>query len=430
MNVSGNHESYEKTVLDNGVRVVTERVPYARSAAIGVWVGTGSSHEEAAVRGISHLIEHMLFKGTRNRSARQIAETMDAVGGNLNAFTDKEMTCYHARVLDEHLPLAVDVLSDMFLNAKLDPGDLRNEQKVILEEIRMYDDSPDEVSHDLFMRTVWANSPLGEPTIGYANTVSAVTREAILSYMQARYTPDRVVVSAAGNVVHADVVRLVDEKLGALRGVFAGSEPPQPSFVPAIVGQHKDCEQVYILVGAEGTRADDPLRYPVSVLDAITGGGMASRLFQEIREKRGLVYSVYSAHHPYRNGGIFTVAASASPAHAPDVVALIREELSRLATEGVHADEVARAKEHIKGNLLLSLESTSTRLLRLGRSELSIGRYVSTAEALASIAAVTKDDVDAQARRMFAPDRLALTVLGPVETQHVPSWFGQLARSA
>ena len=423
-------QTYAKTVLDNGIRVITERVTGVRSAALGLWVGAGSSHEEAPLRGISHLIEHMLFKGTPTRSARQIAETMDAVGGNLNAFTDKEVTCYHGRVVDAHTALAFEVLADMFLHATVDPTDLHNEQQVILEEIRMYDDSPEEVSQDLFLRTVWAGSPLGEPTIGHAQTVSAVTRDSIRSYMAKRYTPDRVVVSAAGNVDHAEFVTLVQARLGAMHGTFDGADPPAPLFHAALAGKRKDCEQVYILVGAEGTAAADERRYALSVLDAILGGGMASRLFQEIREKRGLVYSVYSSHSAYRSGGIFSISASTSPKNAAEVLGLVRAELVRMADDGVSDDELRRAKEHIKGSLLLSLESTSARMIRLGRSELNLGRHLPTAEVTARIDAVTKADVDDLARRLFAPQRLALTVLGAVDPQALAGAFESLAESA
>jgi predicted Zn-dependent peptidase len=422
-------DQYQKTVLENGIRVVTERISYIRSAAIGLWVGVGSSHEDAPIRGISHLIEHMLFKGTPTRSARAIAETMDSVGGHLNAFTDKEVTCYHGRVADVQSKLALDMLADMFLHARFDPVDLHNEQQVILEEIRMYDDSPDELSQDLFVRSVWAGNPLGEPTIGYAQTVSNIDRDRIISYMRERYTPDRVVIAAAGNVDHVAFVEQTQQLLGRMRGRF-GADPPPPVFRPAVTGKHKDCEQVYVLVGAEGASAADEQRYPLSLLDAILGGGMASRLFQEIREKRGLVYSVFSSHNPYRSGGIFSISASTSPKNAREVVMLVRAEIANVVEHGVTDDELSRAKEHIKGTLLLSLESTSTRMIRLGRTELNLGRAVPTSEVTAKIDAVTKEEVDAQARRIFAPQRLALTVLGPVDTQSIASAFESLAESA
>jgi predicted Zn-dependent peptidase len=413
--MSGDDGLYAKSVLDNGVRVVTEHVPYVRSASIGVWVSVGSSHEEPAVRGMSHCIEHMLFKGTSTRSARDIAELMDSVGGNLNAFTDKEATCYHARIVDTHAPLAVEVLADMFAHSMLDPEELHKEQQVILEEIRMYDDSPDEVSQDLFLRSVWGGSALGEPTIGYADTVSAITRQSILDYMAAKYVPRAIVVTAVGNVDHAGFVDQVARQFGGLHGGAAHPDPKPPVFRPVSVIQQKDCEQVYVLVGAEGTNASDERRYVYSVLDTILGGGMASRLFQEIREKRGLVYSVYSSHQTYRTGGLFTIAASTRPKNAAEVLGLIRSEAANMFEHGVRADEVARAKEHLKGGLLLSLESTSTRMLRLGRTELVAGRTIPPSEVIAKIEAVTKEQVDAAARALFAPGRLALTVLGPID---------------
>lgn len=406
---------YAKTMLDNGVRVVTEQVPHVRSASIGVWVSVGSSHEEPPLRGISHCIEHMLFKGTRSRSARDIAELMDSVGGNLNAFTDKEATCYHARVVDTHVPLAVEVLADMFENSTIDPDELHKEQQVILEEIRMYDDSPDEVSQDLFLRSVWGGSALGEPTIGYVETVSGITRQSIIDYMAAKYSPSAIVITAAGQVDHAAFVAEAERRFGGLRGGRQDQDPSPPVFRPVSVIKQKDCEQVYVLVGAEGTSASDERRYVFSILDTILGGGMASRLFQEIREKRGLVYSVYSSHQTYRTGGLFTIAASTRPKNAAEVLGLIRAETGALAEHGVTAEEVARAKEHLKGGLLLSLESTSTRMLRLGRTELVSGRMIPPSEVIAKVEAVTKEQVDAIARTLFAPGRLALTVLGPID---------------
>lgn len=405
---------HAKTVLPNGIRVLSERIPHVRSASVGLWVGVGSAHEEATARGISHCIEHMLFKGTPTRSAQQIAELMDSVGGHLNAFTDKESTCYHARVVDVHAPLTMDVLADMFLHSNFDPAELRKEQQVILEEIRMYDDSPDEVSHDLFIRSVWAGSPLGEPTIGYEQTVKAITKESIARYKSSRYTPNAVVICAAGNVDHAAFTKQIETLFSDMYGGSPPEDPPNPAFQAVTVVQPKDCEQVYLLFGAEGFSARDDRRYAVSVLDTILGSGMASRLFNEIREKRGLAYSVYSSHTPYRTAGLFTISATTSPDNAAEVVTLVRTELARLVQDGALEAEVARAKEHLKGGLLLSLESTSTRMLRLGRSELSLGRYLSISEVIERVDAVTLDDVNNCARTLFAPGRTALTVVGPV----------------
>jgi predicted Zn-dependent peptidase len=410
-----NDAIYQKTVLPNGIRVVTERIDHVPSAAIGLWVAVGSSHESAPQRGISHCIEHMLFKGTASRSARQIAELMDSVGGHLNAFTDKESTCYHARVVDTRVPLAQEILSDMFVHSVFDSEELRKEKQVILEEIRMYDDSPDEVSQDLFLKSVWDGSTLGEPTIGFADTVNAISRQSILDYMRASYAPSSVIVTAAGNVDHAAFAAEVERGLGALTACAGVTDPPPPHFLPVRVVQRKDCEQVYVLVGAEGTSAADETRFVYSVLDTILGGGMASRLFQEIREKRGLVYSVYSSHQTYRAGGLMTIAAATRPANAATVLDLIRVELAKLMESGVTDEETARAKEHLKGGLLLSLESTSARMLRLGRTEMVLGRAVPPSEVIEKVDAVTSAQVNAIARSIFRPERLAVTVLGPVD---------------
>ncbi|HXM19445.1 MAG TPA: pitrilysin family protein [Candidatus Tumulicola sp.] len=410
----GDDFDHAKTVLPNGIRVLSERIPHVRSASVGLWVGVGSAHEEPAARGISHCIEHMLFKGTPTRDAQQIAELMDSVGGHLNAFTDKESTCYHARVVDVHAPLTMDVLADMFLHSNFDPAELRKEQQVILEEIRMYDDSPDEVSHDLFIRSVWAGSPLGEPTIGYEQTVRAITKESIVRYKASRYSPNAVVICAAGNVDHTAFAKQIETLFGGMRGGGPPEDPAKPEFQAVTVVQPKDCEQVYLLFGAEGFSARDDRRYAVSVLDTILGSGMASRLFHEIREKRGLAYSVYSSHTPYRTAGLFTISATTGPDNAAEVVTLVRNELARIVQDGALEAEVARAKEHLKGGLLLSLESTSTRMLRLGRSELSLGRYLAISEVIERVDAVTLDDVNNLARMLFAPGRTALTVVGPV----------------
>src|ERR1700674_882194 len=410
----GDDFDHAKTVLPNGIRVLSERIPHVRSASVGLWVGVGSAHEEPAARGISHCIEHMLFKGTPTRDAQQIAELMDSVGGHLNAFTDKESTCYHARVVDVHAPLTMDVLADMFLHSNFDPAELRKEQQVILEEIRMYDDSPDEVSHDLFIRSVWAGSPLGEPTIGYEQTVRAITKESIVRYKASRYSPNAVVICAAGNVDHTAFAKQIETLFGGMRGGGPPEDPAKPEFQAVTVVQPKDCEQVYLLFGAEGFSARDDRRYAVSVLDTILGSGMASRLFHEIREKRGLAYSVYSSHTPYRTAGLFTISATTGPDNAAEVVTLVRNELARIVQDGALEAEAARAKEHLKGGLLLSLESTSTRMLRLGRSELSLGRYLAISEVIERVDAVTLDDVNNLARMLFAPGRTALTVVGPV----------------
>ena len=406
---------YQKSTLPNGVRVITETMPYVRSASLGIWTDIGSAAESDEKRGISHLVEHMLFKGTHRRTARQIAEEMDGVGGNLNAFTDKEVTCYYAKVIDRHVPLAVDILSDMFLNSTFDPVELAKEQKVVLEEIKMYDDSPDEVLHDLFTRTMWKGSNLGEPTIGYAHTVSSFTREDLQAHMRERYAPNAVVVAVAGNIEHERVVELFEKAFASYRGRAHAPVPEKPRLTPAVVFKQKDVEQAYVCLGTSGLSTRDERRYTASVLDTILGGGMSSRLFQEIREKRGLAYSVYSFQQAYRGAGLFAVYAGTSPASVQECVELVVEQFDEIAQRGVLPDELQLAKEHLKGNLTLSLESTSSRMIRLGRNEFSAGRQITTEEIEQHIDAVKLDEVSAMAAEFFAHDRLGVCVLGPVE---------------
>ncbi len=412
---------YRKSTLASGVRVITESMPYVRSATLGIWADVGSAAERPEQRGISHLVEHMLFKGTQRRSAREIAETMDGVGGNLNAFTDKEATCYYAKVIDHHVPLAVDVLADMFLHSVFDPSELRKEQKVVLEEIRMYDDSPDEMVHDLFTRTMWSGSHLGEPTIGYAETVSALSSDDLRAHMRLRYAPNTVVFSAAGNVEHDAFVALVEQAFAGYSGVGESPTPDRPLHTPATIVKTKDTEQAYVLLGTRGLSVRDERRYTLSVLDTILGGGMSSRLFQEVREKRGLAYSVYSFQQGYRDAGLFGVSAGTSPDSVQECVDVVVAELEKMSAHGPTDAEMTLAKEHLKGSLTLSLESSSGRMMRLGRSEFNFGETVAIEEIERRFNAVTRDDVLALARELFAPSSIGLCVLGPLDAGSI-SW--------
>jgi predicted Zn-dependent peptidase len=410
---------YRKSTLANGLRVITEAMPYVRSASLGVWADVGSASERREQRGISHLVEHMLFKGTERRTAREIAETMDGVGGNLNAFTDKEATCYYAKVIDHHVPLAIDVLSDMFLHSTFAPADLAKEQKVVLEEIKMYDDSPDEMIHDLFTRTMWRGSDLGEPTIGYAETVSSLGREDLRAHMRARYAPNRVVFAAAGNVDHDAIVDLVERAFAGFGGVADSPLPERPALTPATVVRSKDTEQAYVVIGARGLSVRDERRYELSVLDTILGGGMSSRLFQEVREKRGLAYSVYSFQQGYREAGLFGISAGTSPGSVQECVDVIVDELARLAEYGPTEAELTLAKEHIKGSLTLSLEASSGRMIRLGRNEFNLGRLPAIEEIERAVDAVAYEGVVALARELFVPEGLGLCVLGPLDAAEI-----------
>jgi predicted Zn-dependent peptidase len=406
---------YRKTTLPSGLRVLTETMPSVRSATVGVWADVGSSLESGEKRGISHLVEHMLFKGTKGRTARQIAETMDGVGGNLNAFTDKESTCYYAKVIDRHLPLATNVLADMFLNSTFDSEELRKEQNVVLEEIKMYDDSPDELIHDLFLQTMWNGSNLGAPTIGFVETIAGFGPDDLRSHMDAHYAPNSVVVAAAGNLDHDRFVELVASEFAQFQGACPLPVPEMPKTTPARLVRRKDSEQAYVIAGTRGLSVCDERRYALSILDTILGGGMSSRLFQEIREKRGLVYTVYSFQAAYRAAGLFGVYAGTSPANVSACIDLIVEQFAKARDVGIADDELQLAKEHIKGNLTLSLESTSSRMIRLGRNEFALGRHVTPEEIEERVDAVTADAVRDLARELLAEENLGLCIIGPVE---------------
>jgi predicted Zn-dependent peptidase len=410
---------YKKTTLPNGLRVLTEAMPAVRSATVGVWADVGSAVESRERRGISHLVEHMLFKGTQRRTARQIAETMDSVGGNLNAFTDKETTCYYAKVIDRHVPLALDVLADMFLHSTFDPLELSKEQKVILEEIKMYDDSPDELIHDIFLQTMWSGSSLGEPTIGFAESVMGVTPEGLRAHMRAHYAPNAVIVAAAGNVEHDRFVELVAEEFGGFQGACVLPRAERPATTPATNVRFKESEQAYVVMGTRGIDIRDDRRYALSLLDTVLGGGMSSRLFQEIREQRGLVYSVYSFQAAYRAAGLFGVYAGTSAENVQACVDVIVEQFARARNTPIERDEFQLAKEHIKGNLTLSLEASSSRMIRLGRNEFALGRHVSAEEIEQRIDAVTPDEVQQLARELLAEENLGLCIIGPVHESDI-----------
>ncbi len=406
---------YRKTTLPSGLRVLTEAMPAVRSATIGIWADVGSSVETRPKRGVSHLVEHMLFKGTPRRTARAIAETMDGVGGNLNAFTDKESTCYYAKVMDRHVPLATNVLADMFLHSTFDPHELSKEQKVVLEEIKMYDDSPDELIHDLFLQTMWTGSNLGEPTIGFADTIAAFTPDDLRAHLRAHYAPNAVVVAAAGNVEHDRFVELVADEFASFEGSCARPVPEAPRATPDRLVRQKDSEQAYVVVGTQGLSIRDERRYALSLLDTILGGGMSSRLFQEIREKRGLVYTVYSFQAAYRAAGLFGAYAGTSPKNVQACIDLVVEQFAKIRDVRVGHDELHLAKEHIKGSLTLSLESTSSRMIRLGRNEFALGRHVAPEEIEHRIDAVTADEVQELARDLLLEEHLGLCIIGPVD---------------
>jgi predicted Zn-dependent peptidase len=410
---------YKKTTLPNGLRVLTESMPAVRSATVGIWADVGSSVESRERRGISHLVEHMLFKGTQRRTAREIAETMDGVGGNLNAFTDKETTCYYAKVIDRHIPLALDVLADLFLHSVFDPQELSKEQKVILEEIKMYEDSPDDLIHDIFLQTMWRGASLGDPTIGFADTIVRLTPEDLRAHMRAHYAPNSVVVAAAGNIEHERFVELVCEQFAGFEGACVAPRPESPATTPGTHVRHKESEQAYVVIGTRGIDVRDDRRYALSLLDTVLGGGMSSRLFQEIREQRGLVYSVYSFQAAYRAAGLFGVYAGTSPENVQSCIDVVVEQFARARNEPIGYNELNLAKEHIKGNLTLSLESTSSRMIRLGRNEFALGRYVTAEEIERRIDAVTADELQDLARELLVDENIGLCIVGPIDESSI-----------
>ena len=402
-----------ESLLTGGVRLLTETMPSVRSATLGIFAEVGSSEEPPELRGISHLLEHMLFKGTPRRSARRIAEEMDAVGGNLNAATDKELTVFYAHVMDKHLPVAVDVLSDMFLHALLDADELRKERDVVLEEIKMYDDSPDDVINDTFARTLWRDANLGDPTIGFAKTVAGIDRETLAAWHRERYAPGTVLIAAAGNLDHDDLAARLGEAFGNFSGVAVAPVSEVPVFHPAVSVTHDDTGQAYVMLGMPGLSMCDERRYALSVLDTILGGGMSSRLFQEVREERGLAYEVSSFQQAYRAAGLFGVSAGTSPERVQECLDVIVDQIDGLVDGGVTNEEVARAREHLKGNMTLALESTSNRMSRLARNAIVHGRQISAEEVEERFDAVEKADVNALARELLAGER-GLCVLGPL----------------
>jgi predicted Zn-dependent peptidase len=408
---------FAKTVLDNGVRVVSHEMHDHRSVSIGIWVENGSRHESDAENGISHFIEHLLFKGTERRSAAQIAEEMDAVGGVINAFTSKEHTCYYAKVLDENLPLAIDLLSDIFLHSSFDSDEIERERSVILQEISQAEDTPDDYVHDLFSLDFFKDHPIARPICGRETTVNRFTRDKFMSFFKARYQPRRVTVAAAGNISHAALVTEMAARLGQVadRGTKPGElleGERKPEMGSGVFPHCKELEQVHLCLGMAAIAQADPQRYPAYVLNTLLGGGMSSRLFQEIREKRGKAYSVYSFSSAYNDVGYLGVYAGTSLEATEEVIELILVELNKLAKDGISADELRRTQGQLVGSMMLGLESTDSWMSHVARNEIYYGRMVPTDEICQSIRAVTRDDVVALANRLFRPEAMTLTLLG------------------
>ena len=415
----GDRAVIRRSEHDSGMRLVTERMPWVRSVTLGVWVTAGSRDEAPRIQGASHFLEHLLFKGTRTRTARDIAEAFDVVGGDLNAFTAKEHTVFYARVLDGDLPMAVEYLCDMIQHSAIKAADLDAERTVILEEINMHEDAPDELVHDVFMERLWPDDPLGRPVLGTVETVSAMSREQVRRFWKRHYVPGNFVVSAAGNLEHERLEELVTSFLdtstpGPGRGTVVQTQGAAPEPARGAHVRRRDTEQAHICLGTAGLSRADPRRFAYGVVNDAIGGGMASRLFQEIREKRGLVYSVFSYHAMFAHTGAFVVYAGTAPSRTREVLELIVRELEDVAEKGLTEQELDRAKSHMKGSLVLSVEDTSARMNRLGKSEIAHGEVITLDEVLDRVDAVTADDAREVAEAVLSRPR-SLTVIGPFE---------------
>ncbi len=402
-----------REVLDSGLRLITESMPHVRSVSLGVWLTRGSRHESVHNSGIAHFVEHMLFKGTATRTAEDIAQAIDSIGGQLDAFTAKEYASYYIKVLDEHLPTAVDLLSDIVMNPNFTAEDLDKEKKVILEEIKMVEDTPDDLVHELFTQHFWEGHALGRPILGSKDTVESFTTAILRQYFQTSYVAPNVIVSAAGNIEHArvhDLIAAAFEKLPATRAVFADETP---RVVPQVTVRAKELEQSHLCLGTHSYQQNHPDRYVSYIMNTVLGGSMSSRLFQNVRERRGLAYAVFSGLSAYRDAGNVTIYAGCANEAVPEVIDVCVEELRGMKSAPVADAELRRAKDHLKGSLMLSLENTASRMSHLARQEIYFERHFTLDETLAGVERVTAADVTRVATDLFSDGSLAATVVGP-----------------
>ena len=405
---------YRKSTLDNGLRIVSESIPYMSSVSLGIFVGTGSRSELPPEQGVSHFIEHLMFKGTQKRSARDIAEMVDDVGGQLNAATDRENTCYYIKVLPEHLGLGMDILSDMLLHSKFADSDVEKERQVVLEEISLYEDSPDELIHDLHMNSLWPGHALGRNILGTRETIGDMSRQTIVDYTMRHYVPDNVVIAAAGNLTHEQLVEQVRLYWDDVKGAYPRLADSAPVFATGRLLQEKDIEQIHICLGTPGVAHDSPEFYSSHVLNTILGGGVSSRLFQSIREEKGLAYSVCSYPSSFRDAGLLTIYTGVSPDNSLEVMEIIYSIIGDIQANGVRADEMQRAKEQLKAGLMFSLESSSSRMSRLGRAEISAREYLSPEKLAAKVDGVSLQQLFELSQPLYRRDSTCFTALGPI----------------
>jgi predicted Zn-dependent peptidase len=408
-----NKSTVRKEVLPNGLVVITDSMEHVHSVSVGIWLRSGSRREPADLNGISHFIEHMVFKGTTRRTAEDIAREVDRVGGMLDAFTAKEMVCFNTRVLDDHLPKAFDVVADMVLDPKFATEDIAREQSVILEEIRMTQDNPEDLVHELFTQNFWSSHALGKPILGTPDTVSAFTRDKLQDWFRRYYAPNHVVITAAGHLTHEQLVDLVSERFGKLVPVeddFTDTKP-EPMTHITLKSKH-ELEQVHLCLGVPALPMNDRRRFAVSVMNNVLGGGMSSRLFQNIREKLGLAYAIFSELSSYRDTGVLSIYAGTSLETAGQLIECVLEELRRMRDEPLTEEELRRAKDHLKGATLLSLEGSGSRMSSLARYHMYFNRHFTPQELIAMLESVTAEEVQQIARGFFQPDQVAASVVG------------------
>lgn len=419
---------YKKTILDNGIRLVTEAIGHVRSVSIGVWVQCGSRHEDVSTNGMSHFVEHMMFKGTRRRTAFDIAAAIDSVGGVMNAFTGKELTSFHVKIPDYHLESAIDLLADIFKNSLFDPEEINKEKSVVLQEISMLDDSPDDYVHEFFDANFWKGHPLGYCVLGSKMQVSGFERDAIISFVNDRYRGEDVVIAAAGNLKHDELAGLINKAFGDMgkNKLFDGVASPEISAGIAVL--EKDLEQVHLVMGCPAPSSTDERRWAGFLLNAVLGGSMSSRLFQEIRERRGLAYAVHSYLSPYQDIGMLGIYAGIGKDSVRDVVGLILDELQRLTNIPLAAKELQAAKELIKGNFLLSMESTDNRMARLARNEISFRQNIPVEEILKQVDGVSSREIRELAVEIFNPSTIGMAAIGPTSEKELT--MGILKRQA
>jgi predicted Zn-dependent peptidase len=404
---------FQKTQLDNGIRVVTEKIPYVRSVSIGIWLSVGSRNETDDNNGVAHFIEHMMFKGTKNRNAFEIAQSLESVGGHLNAFTGKELTCYYAHILDEHLPVAVEVLADILLNSLFDENEMEKEKRVILEELSTLEETPEELIHELFLKDLFPQHPLGFSTIGKRQNISSFRRRHIIDFIRENYTPNNMVIAAAGHVNHLDLVKLIDEKFKWFDNPGSSHyQPPSKAYFGKNIIEN-GAIQAHLCMGTQSYAYRDSKKFGLLILNTLLGSGMSSRLFQNIREKYGLAYSIYSFTDFLLDTGLFGIYIGTDKLKIDESIQLISAELDNLMNQPVPHEELKRTKSQLKGNLMLALESTSSRMNRIAKMEIYLQNYFTLDDTLQEIEKVTQEGILTIANELFDNQRLFTTILKP-----------------